>query len=90
MTSHLVEMRGFIAAADAPSFEDNSPVMGELLDEGVVEGSDKDALLEDLAGLRFKLESFRELDEDQAYALGVETGLAKAADMIAEILSRHR
>lgn len=46
------------------------------------------ALLEDLNHMVFKLRAFMETS-DGDYALGVETGLQRAAEMLENVIRRH-
>lgn len=80
------QMRGFIVLAESLN-EDTSHV--EPIVEEVVETEPVEALLmHDLGDLVFRLRGFMETEGGE-YALGVETGMQRAADMIENLLRRH-
>ena len=80
------QMRGFIFLAESLN-EDTAHV--EPIVEEVVEAEPVQALLmHDLGDLVFRLRGFMETEGGE-YALGVETGMQRAADMIENLLRRH-
>ncbi len=80
------QMRGFIFLAESLN-EDTAQV--EPIVEEVVEAEPAQALLmHDLGDLVFRLRGFMETEGGE-YALGVETGMQRAADMIENLLRRH-
>jgi hypothetical protein len=87
MEDPFAQMREFIMAtemltdhqADEPVIVTEAEVSHPLLDV---------ALREDLERIIFKLRAFMEACDGE-YALGVETGMQRAADMIENALNRH-
>lgn len=89
MPRHSSEMRRFMRLTEN-MHEDHEVAVS--LDDSVDELFQEDRaalLLRELADLRFKLESYRELNEDQQFALGVEQGHIKAADMLGRLLDKY-
>jgi hypothetical protein len=77
------QMRSYIVATEQliQETEDAAP-----LTEAVA--APPDTLLEDLENIIFKLRAFMESSGGE-YAFGVETGMARAADMIENALKRR-
>lgn len=90
MAQYLDEMQDYIRIAGktvASTGEHDSPVLQE---SATADQMNPTAILcEELSDVVFKLRSYRELSEDQNYALGVEEGLELAAEMISRLLERH-
>lgn len=77
------QMRSYIVATEHLIHETEDAVP---LTEAVA--APPDTLLEDLENIIFKLRAFME-SSDGDYAFGVETGMARAADMIENALKRR-
>ncbi len=86
MAKHLDEMQSYIRIAEGVK-----PIEAITVpDEPILPGIDLYAkLLEDLKDTVFKLKSYRELNEDQNYALGIEEGLSLAAEMLIRLIERQ-
>jgi hypothetical protein len=89
MALYLNEMQNFIKLAS------NSNFSSEVKEEEVITESVQPliptyskVLVEDIKDAVFRMQSFREDSVDQNYALGVENGLALAADMITKVIER--
>lgn len=78
------QMRSYIMATEQMLTEDANP--DELPIEDVV--SSDLTLLEDLEDIVFRLRAFMESSGGE-YALGVEYGMQRAADMIENAIKRH-
>jgi hypothetical protein len=78
-------MRSYIAASQQLTLEED-----ELTEDAAPVSHPDTTLLEhDLECIVFKLRAFLE-SSDGDYALGVEAGMQRAADMIENVLRRHR
>jgi hypothetical protein len=89
MPRHLTEMRDYMRLAES-MYEDTTPVAPVEPPPIVVVQEDRaEELLQELADLQFKLESYTELNEDQQYAMGVEQGYVRAADMLGRLLQKY-
>lgn len=78
------QMRDFIMATESLDEPETIPVESEPVTESVSDVM----LLQELADIVFKLRAFMENDSGD-YALGVETGMQRAADMIENVILRH-
>ena len=88
MATHLDEMQSYIKIAGSVG-----PPEDEILTEGLALTVKSDVpesfLIEDLNEVIFKLRSYRELNEDQSYALGMEEGFCQAAEMLGRVLEKY-
>lgn len=85
MDEWSVQMRDFIIATESLDEPETIPVESEPIMESV---SSNAMILQELADVVFKLRAFMENDSGD-YALGVETGMQRAADMIENVILRH-
>lgn len=86
MDEPFTQMRDFIMVTENLDLADADDAVPEL----IVESSDvQTPLLADLAEVVFKLRAFME-SSDGDYALGVEMGMQRAAEMIENVIRRHR
>jgi hypothetical protein len=86
MEDPFAQMREFIMATEMLTNQSDEPV---IVAEAEVSRPTLDvALREDLERIIFKLRAFMEACDGE-YALGVETGMQRAADMIENALKRH-
>jgi hypothetical protein len=89
----FAQMRGFIDITDELLWEyaritrPQVVVINESAETPVDESAEH-PLLEDARELVFKMRSFME-DSSGDYALGVETGMQRAADMIENLIRRY-
>jgi len=86
MDDFMANMREYIMASENLNYPEPD-VDPEILVEAV-QSSDT-ALLEDLEHVIFKLRAFMETSSGE-FALGVETGMQRAADMIEHTIRRHQ
>lgn len=88
MPRHLQEMRTFMLLSE-DAVQVRQPV--RTIEETVtpVQVDITEELLSELNDLQFRFQSFQELNEDQQYALGVEQGLSKAAEMLGRLLEKY-
>lgn len=78
-------MRGFIYLAESClTTENDSP---EIIEE--VPQENLSVIINDLKDVVLKLRSYMENDTNNDYALGVESGMQKAADMIERVIRTH-
>lgn len=89
MPRHLLEMRNYMRLAENMYEDPAAPVPVTDAPVIVVPEDDADDLLRELADIKFKLESYTEMNEDQQYALGVEQGYTQAADMLGRLLDKY-
>ena len=88
------QMRGFIEITDellwayARVTRPESMMISESVEEPQSEEEVEHPLLSEARDLVFKLRSFME-DSAGDYALGVETGMQRAADMIENLIRRY-
>ena len=85
------EMKKFISITDELLEAYVSITHPEMIVEQVIESEQpsEHPILSDCRELVFKLRAFME-DASGDYALGVETGMQRAADMIENLLRRHQ
>lgn len=86
--AHLDEMQRFIRLTEA----DELPDFDEEVVESITSEFDLDSsqqLIESLSDVIFKLQSYRERGGSADYMLGVEEGLALAADMLTRLVEEH-
>jgi hypothetical protein len=81
------QMRSFIFLAEGLDFDGpvEQPVVEPVVEESV---SLNEAMIYDLEDTVFRLRGFME-SEGGDFALGVETGMARAADMIENVIRRY-
>lgn len=77
-------MRSYIMATEKLTLEDDQTVI-----EAAPVPLPDTALLEDLEHIIFKLRAFMESSHGD-FALGVEAGMQRAAEMIENVLKRHQ
>jgi uncharacterized protein YlzI (FlbEa/FlbD family) len=80
------KMRNFIKIAEKTELLEEVEI---LPDVPIVLENDNKPIIEDLHQVVFKLSSYRELNENQNYALGIEEGLSLAAEMINRIIEKY-
>ena len=90
MAKHLDEMQSYIKIAGSCGFQED-----EFLSEDIVASpfqtiSDNTLIIDELNSLVFKLKSYRELNENQNYALGVEEGFNLAAEMLERVVEKYQ
>ena len=88
MARHLDEMQSYIKIAESIGLPDDVVLSDDLQPpEELIDPYSN--LVEDLHDIVFKLKSYREINEDQNYALGIEEGLSLAAEMISRLLEKQ-
>lgn len=81
-------MRNFIILAEHFA---NTPSNDEVeyVEEPVKEPELNPALMHDLGELCSRMRAFMETESSDEYALGIETGMQRAADMIENLVRRY-
>lgn len=82
------QMRAFILLTEGLGAEvlAEKPVAETVVEETT---SLNEVMLHDLEDTCFTLRAFMESDNSEDFALGVETGMQRAADMIENVIRRH-
>lgn len=88
MPRHLEDMRTFMLLSE-DAVQVRQPVRAVEETVQPVHMDYTEELLNELTDLQFRFQSFQELNEDQQYALGVEQGLNKAAEMLGRLLEKY-
>lgn len=88
MDERFTGMRDFIMATENLNLADLTENVPEPSGEPLTEARSDGELLSELANVVFRLRAFME-SSDGDYALGVEMGMQRAADMIENVLRRH-
>jgi hypothetical protein len=87
MARHLDEMQSYIRIAEGIEPTEEEIVVPDDLNLPAIDQYGR--LLEDVKAIVFKLKSYRELNEDQNYALGIEEGLSLAAEMLIRLIEKQ-
>jgi hypothetical protein len=90
MAKHLDEMQSYIRIAENITSTEDEVLSGDLTPVVESQADQIMYLLEDLDNMIFRLKSYRELNENQNYALGIEEGLNLAAEMLARVTEKYR
>jgi hypothetical protein len=90
MAKHLDEMQSYIRIAENIATTEDEVLSDNPMPVPEEQADDLALLLEDLDNMVFRLKSYRELNENQNYALGIEEGLCLAAEMLLRIMEKYR
>jgi len=82
------QMRTFILLSDYLGNNNDAPLMEEAPPPSEPEGASSLIIISDLNDLVTRMRSFMETSSGD-YALGVEMGMQRAADMIENLVKRH-
>lgn len=88
MDERFTGMRDFIMVTENFNLANLSEEIQEPEAEPLTEACSATTLVAELADVVFKLRAFME-SSDGDFALGIETGMQRAADMIENVLRRH-